>query len=327
MSDGGNPFRNAADGHSHLGDRDSTYEENLAHMDFCAWERILDVASRDRSFDPPPPKMIVFTSQASPSLSAKKDFNIPKVVIPKSAYNCHRRSESQRKLYEDDELPSDMNQWSPKRLVMCGVQHNEVVRMASGVSTKPSLPQHEGLPHFSYADRTKTIHHHKVHSQESQSQRQWYLDDEMPPGVNRWSPKRLMCGMQDNEMVMVHMAPELSKKPYPPERVAHPRNGLHSLSCQEERKTSRYGKIHVKERIDDNGRSLPLGCKSHPMNRWGEEKSANASRSISRKQWYERADSMKGKSISNTPYSMEIVLFKKVGEGPPVEDGGQSCID
>ena len=331
MSEGGNPFRNPADGHSQPQDSDSTYEERLTYMDFSEWERILFVASHDRSLDPPP-KMIVLTSLASPNSSATKNLSNPKVVIPKSprlADNRYRRSQSQRKLCEDDELPSDVNRWSPKRL-MCGMHENEEVRVAPGFLTKPSPPKRDSCPHsglhsFSSQDQRKTSHNHKVYSQESQSQRHWYEDDEMPPNVNRWSPKQLMCGMQDNEMV--HVAPKFPSKPSPPKSKGRLYSGLHSLSSQDKRKTSSCQKIHLQERLNDYGSSPPLDFTSQSMNWWREEQSANHSHSVSRRQWYERSDSMKGKVASNTPYSMEIVSFKKVGEGPPEADGVQSFTD
>jgi hypothetical protein len=242
MSEGGNPFRNPADGNSHPQDSDSKYEEMLNHMKFSEWERILDVASHDRSFDPPP-KMIVFTPPTSPRSSARKN--------PTSLTD---------------------NRYG-----------------------------------------------------QSQSQRQWYEDDESPSDVNRWSPKRLMCGMQDNEVVRV--APEFSTKPSPPKREVRQHSGLHSFSSQDQRKTSPYCKIHSQERLDHSGRSLPLGFLSHSMNLWREEKTAKPVRNVSRREWYERSDSMKGKAVSNSRHFMQMVFFDKVGEEPPEEDGGQSCSD
>jgi hypothetical protein len=207
---------------------------------------------------------------------------------------------------------------------MCGVQVNEVECVTPAFSTIQFPPKRErrpysGLHSLSSQDERKTSFCHKIHSPESpdDSRRSLPLGF-ISHSMNRWSPKRLMCGMQDNEVMQV--APELLTKPSPPKREGCPYSSFHSFSAADQKKTLPHHKSHLQKRLDD---FFLLGFLSHSMNLYREEKPAKPARSVQRREWYERSDSMKGKEVSDHPHFMLMVFFETVGEDPPKEDSGQ----
>ena len=263
------------------------------------------------------------------------NLSTPTLVIPKPTSitdNHYGRFQSKRHWCEDDESPSDHNQWSPKRLI-CGVQVKEVGCVTPEFLTAQLPPKREGRPYsilhsLDSQDDRKTIQDHQVHWKERLN----VFRRSIPLGfenlsMNRLSPKQVICDIQDNEVKRVDS--DFRTNPSPPKREGCLYSSVHSVSSANGRKTSLHHKVHLQKRLDD---WFLLGLISHSMNLSREKKPAKpahdvhrSERNVHSREWYERSDSMKGKPVSDHPHFMFMVFFEKVGEEPSKEDGSQSC--
>jgi hypothetical protein len=371
MSEGGNPFRNIAargqtlsNGKPFPDESDTKYEDMLNYIDFSKWARILDKKSCDHYLGPP--NEIMCTAPTSPNSSAKENEGWVKVDVPFDRgwvndvpfdedpfeeLNKHRQDghhngqhqehhHHQREVlhrgndFESHDIQRDKLTRKAKTLDSLGKQHptqswrrsddgffSNISQDADSRRRAPQLeiPKPSSLKNNRYG--------------KAQSERQWHEDDELVQ--NKWSPKRLMCGMKGNEVVSVDL--EFSAKPYPRKlEDVRLQASLRSFTLQDKRETSPYLKLNKSERI--SSKSLPQmglsrSAKSLPpaltrsMQSSLDEKPAKP-HTASRREWFERSDSMKGRTVSNKSHVMQMVFFQTIGEEcKPEEYDDQSHAD
>jgi hypothetical protein len=141
-----------------------------------------------------------------------------------------------------------------------------------------------------------------------------------PLDLTLWSPK---VGKKGNEVTPVTL--ELSTKPFPRKREKRRRHiRLASFCSQDQMTPSPYHKLIESESIDYSGRSdfsvssLSM-CLRRSTDSWlsqlmhskREENHAKTT-TVSRRLWFERSDSMKGRAVLNESYVMQMVFFDTI---------------
>jgi hypothetical protein len=374
LSEGGNPFKTPtaarvlklSNGKPFPQESDPKYEDFLTSVDFSKWERILQKKSCDHFFGPP--KMITCTPSMSKEGGVKEDVLFDEGWVIEDAPfdedpfgdlhrqhhyhkgqhredHCHQREVLHR---ETQFAAHDITRDKPTRTarnqkvlrehyriqsnddrVFSNVSHRANSRRRAPQSEFPKPSSRENN-RYGKAQSERQWHEEDESDQDKWSakrlmcgmkgnERQWHEDDETDQ--NKGFAKRLVCGMKGNEVMPVDM--ESSTKPYPRNREDLRRQTcLQSFTLQGRRETSQYLKTSESERIF--GKNIPPSGLSRSATRLPpdvtrsmesllKEKPAKP-RNASRREWFERSDSTKASTVSDESQAMQMVFFKTIGE-------------
>jgi hypothetical protein len=352
MSEGGNPFRTptptAAGGQKQTNakpfsddDSDPKYDNFLSLIDFSRWERILDDKSRDHYFGPP--KMITCTPPISNEEWVEEDVlfdgksvneEVPFDEDPLAYLDKHQQHQYHKGQRREQHPHQSEVFYRENRFASHDIPRDKLTRTAryQDVSRQQHPLQSTDDYFFGsashYADSRKRALQLEISKpsrlkdnryRKAQSEIQWHEDNESDQ--NKWSAKRLVCGMKGNEVMPVDL--RSSRKPSPGH---HEHVRLHSclpsFTLQVKRETSPFPKIRESERISEKS-IPPLGLSRYAtrlppditrsMESLLKEKPAKP-RNSPRKEWFERPDSVKGRTVSNKSQAMQMVFFQTIGE-------------
>lgn len=358
MSEGGNPFRTPtaargqklSNGKPFHEESDPKYEDLLSFIDFSRWERVLDKKSRDHYFGPP--KMITCTPPMSNEGLVKDDLlfdgesvhgEVPFDEDPFGYLDKHRKHHYHKGQHREHhhhqrEVLHRDNQFAshdiPRDKLTRTARNQDVLRQQHPIQSTDDYFFSNVSPHADSRRRALQLEISKPSALKdnryywkAQSERQWHEND--GSDQNKWSAKRLMCGIKGDEVMPVDL--ESSTKAYPGKQEDLRRHScLPSFTLQDKRGTSPYLNISESERIfaknipplglSRSATRLPPGI-SRSRESSLKEKPAKL-RNSPRREWFERSDSMKGRAVSSKSHAMQMVFFQTVGEDCKRQENG-----
>ena len=148
------------------------------------------------------------------------------------------------------------------------------------------------------------------------------MDNESSSGLKRWSPKRLMCGFQENEGAFPALPspPEFSRSNhsvrsapayFPLESKRHDHlNAFHKHHHHHHHSSTMEFKQTMKKLLEEEYSPYDVSCTPSLLFRGENSCMAGKVSRRPKREWYERSDSKKGKMVSTKPRTMQLVFFE-----------------